>query len=190
MSDVVAARGFIPKLGSLKRFTFVDVVLWALRIGVVVVVVGGTIGTLIKGRYGITQWFDFLAFGLTITATTVLRLHWNIARGGVDGHRNQKTCISTSSGAKYLPMVVNPVTRRHDDRASPDLSLGLQLPRESQSPSPTSSSPTYSPAKVCVTHTQCLFQRMPLLRLTQRSSKCLGYSNGAGRGGRARGEVV
>ena len=33
---------------------------------VLVVVVGGTIGTLIKGRYTIEQWFDFLMFGLTI----------------------------------------------------------------------------------------------------------------------------
>ncbi len=30
------------------------------------VVVGGTIGTLIKGRYTIEQWFDFVMFGLTI----------------------------------------------------------------------------------------------------------------------------
>jgi branched-chain amino acid transport system permease protein len=72
MSEAAAARGSIPTLGSLKRFTFVDVTLWALRIGVVVVVVGGTIGTLIKGRYGATQWFDFLAFGLTIGSVYAL----------------------------------------------------------------------------------------------------------------------
>ena len=30
------------------------------------VVVGGTIGTLIKGRYTAAQWFDFVMFGLTI----------------------------------------------------------------------------------------------------------------------------
>jgi branched-chain amino acid transport system permease protein len=56
----------------LKRLTFVDVVLWALRIGVVVVVVGGTIGTLMKGRYSAAQWFDFLAFGLTIGSVYAL----------------------------------------------------------------------------------------------------------------------
>ncbi len=48
------------------RITYVDVILWSLRIGVLVVVVGGTIGTLIKGRYTIEQWFDFVMFGLTI----------------------------------------------------------------------------------------------------------------------------
>jgi branched-chain amino acid transport system permease protein len=51
---------------KIRRFTFVDVILWSLRIMVLVVVVGGTIGTLIKGRYTIEQWFDFLMFGLTI----------------------------------------------------------------------------------------------------------------------------
>jgi branched-chain amino acid transport system permease protein len=72
MSEAAAARGFVPMLHSLKRFTFVDVILWALRIGVVIVVVGGTIGTLIKGRYSIAQWFDFLAFGLTIGSVYAL----------------------------------------------------------------------------------------------------------------------
>ena len=48
------------------RITYVDVILWSLRILVLVVVVGGTIGTLIKGRYTIEQWFDFVMFGLTI----------------------------------------------------------------------------------------------------------------------------
>ena len=33
---------------------------------VLVVVVGGTIGTLIKDRYDAAQWFDFVVFGLTI----------------------------------------------------------------------------------------------------------------------------
>src|SRR6185437_9583779 len=72
MSEVAANRTLIPKLSSLARFTFVDVILWALRIGVVAVVVGGTIGTLIKGRYGIAQWFDFLVFGLTIGSVYAL----------------------------------------------------------------------------------------------------------------------
>ena len=50
----------------MARFNAVDVVLWALRIAVVVVVVVGTVGTLIKGRYNAAQWFDFVMFGLTI----------------------------------------------------------------------------------------------------------------------------
>ena len=50
----------------MARFNAVDVVLWGLRIGVVAVVVVGTVGTLIKGRYNAAQWFDFVMFGLTI----------------------------------------------------------------------------------------------------------------------------
>ena len=72
MSEVAANRTLIPKLNSLARFTFVDVILWALRIGVVAVVIGGTVGTLIKGRYGIAQWFDFLVFGVTIGSVYAL----------------------------------------------------------------------------------------------------------------------
>src|SRR5580700_9595975 len=72
MSEVGASRTWIPRLSSLSRFTFVDVVLWAMRIGVVIVVVGGTVGTLIKGRYGAAQWFDFLVFGLTIGSVYAL----------------------------------------------------------------------------------------------------------------------
>jgi branched-chain amino acid transport system permease protein len=51
---------------TLARITFVDVALWTLRLLVLVVVVGGTIGTLIKTRYGAAQWFDFIMFGVTI----------------------------------------------------------------------------------------------------------------------------
>ena len=72
MSEAARVESWLPRPGSWKRFTFVDVVLWLLRIGVVVVVVGGTIGTLIKGRYGVAQWFDFLTFGLTIGSVYAL----------------------------------------------------------------------------------------------------------------------
>ena len=50
----------------MARFNAVDIVLWALRIGVVAVVVVGTIGTLLHNRYTAAQWFDFVVFGLTI----------------------------------------------------------------------------------------------------------------------------
>jgi branched-chain amino acid transport system permease protein len=72
MGDVATGRTLLPKLSSLTRFTFVDVVLWALRIGVVIVIVGGSIGTLIKGRYGAVQWFEFLVFGVTIGSVYAL----------------------------------------------------------------------------------------------------------------------
>ena len=50
----------------MARLNAVDIVLWALRIGVVLVVVVGSAATLIKGRYDAAQWFDFVIFGLTI----------------------------------------------------------------------------------------------------------------------------
>ena len=64
MAGATAAKG--PWLGAMARVNAVDIVLWGLRIAVVLVVVIGTIGTLIKGRYNAAQWFDFVMFGLTI----------------------------------------------------------------------------------------------------------------------------
>ena len=72
MADVAAGRSLIPRLSTLSRFTFVDVILWCLRIGVTAVVVGGTIGTLIKGRYEAAQWFDLVMFGLTLGSVYAL----------------------------------------------------------------------------------------------------------------------
>ncbi len=66
MTAEVESQGLASHLKKLRRITFVDVILWSLRIMVLVVVVGGTIGTLIKGRYTLEQWFDFFMFGLTI----------------------------------------------------------------------------------------------------------------------------
>jgi len=72
MADTAADRTLIPRLSTLARFTFVDVILWCLRIGVTIVVVGGTIGTLIKGRYEFAQWFDLVMFGLTLGSVYAL----------------------------------------------------------------------------------------------------------------------
>ncbi|MBV8474018.1 MAG: branched-chain amino acid ABC transporter permease [Hyphomicrobiales bacterium] len=72
MSEGAANWTLLPKLSRMSRFTFVDVVLWGLRVGVVIIVVGGTVGTLIKGRYGAAQWFDFLVFGVTIGSVYAL----------------------------------------------------------------------------------------------------------------------
>jgi branched-chain amino acid transport system permease protein len=55
-----------PWLTALARINAVDIVLWALRIGVLLVVVVGTINELIKDPYTAAQWFDFLMFGLTL----------------------------------------------------------------------------------------------------------------------------
>ncbi|MDH3474378.1 MAG: hypothetical protein OEM59_11860, partial [Rhodospirillales bacterium] len=59
MTAEAANREVAPILKRVRRVSFVDVILWSLRIMVLVVVVGGTIGTLIKGRYSLEQWFDF-----------------------------------------------------------------------------------------------------------------------------------
>jgi branched-chain amino acid transport system permease protein len=54
------------RLSNLHRITIVDVVLWGLRIGLLLLVVVGTISTLWKGTYDARHWFDFFMFGLTI----------------------------------------------------------------------------------------------------------------------------
>ncbi|MGE0213410.1 MAG: branched-chain amino acid ABC transporter permease [Parvibaculaceae bacterium] len=54
------------RLRNLHRVTYVDVVLWGLRIALLLMVVIGTILTLYKGTYGTSHWFDFFMFGLTI----------------------------------------------------------------------------------------------------------------------------
>jgi branched-chain amino acid transport system permease protein len=50
--------------GWLRRLTFVDLFLWGFRLVVIAVVVYGTIGTLLIGRYSAEQWFDFVVFGM------------------------------------------------------------------------------------------------------------------------------
>jgi len=60
------AEGMSARFEALKRITFVDIILWAMRILIVFVVVGGTFGTLTEGRYTGEQWFDNVMFGLTI----------------------------------------------------------------------------------------------------------------------------
>jgi branched-chain amino acid transport system permease protein len=64
MSDVVQTRRSL--IHAIARMNFVDIALWAMRILVLAVVIGGTAGTLIRSRYGITEWLDFLLFGVTI----------------------------------------------------------------------------------------------------------------------------
>jgi len=57
-----------PWLAAMARVNAVDIVLWALRVGVVAVVIVGTIGTVVKDRYDAAQWVDFVVFGLTLGA--------------------------------------------------------------------------------------------------------------------------
>ena len=66
MTAEAAHQGAAARPKRWFRITYVEVILWSLRILILVVVIGGTIGTLIKGRYTIEQWFDFVMFGLTI----------------------------------------------------------------------------------------------------------------------------
>jgi branched-chain amino acid transport system permease protein len=66
MSATTSALVPAPWLKSLGRLNAVDIVLWLLRATVIAVVVAGTIGCFIKGRYTTAQWVDFAVFGLTI----------------------------------------------------------------------------------------------------------------------------
>ena len=49
---------------GLTRLTYVDLFLWAFRIGIVALVVVGSVATLVAGRYTGQQWLDFVEFGL------------------------------------------------------------------------------------------------------------------------------
>jgi branched-chain amino acid transport system permease protein len=62
----VVAGTRVPRLAAASRLNAVDIALWGLRIAVVLVVISGTIGSLIKDRYTAAQWFDLAMFGLTI----------------------------------------------------------------------------------------------------------------------------
>ncbi len=65
--DKVAAKAGVPSIfKNWHKFTYVDAVLWLLRISVIAIVVLGTIGTLLKGTYSTSQWFSFFMFGITI----------------------------------------------------------------------------------------------------------------------------
>src|SRR5881396_1990558 len=54
------------RLSNLHRITIVDIVLWSLRAGLLLLVTVGTAATLWKGTYDARHWFDFFMFGLTI----------------------------------------------------------------------------------------------------------------------------
>jgi branched-chain amino acid transport system permease protein len=111
----------------MARFNAVDIVLWGMRVGVVAVVVVGTAGTLIKGRYNAAQWFDFVMFGLTIGSIYaqialgytmvygVLRLI-NFAHGDI---------VMTGAFAGYF--VATPLDRSGFLEAQPVLSMAAIL---------------------------------------------------------------
>ncbi len=50
----------------IKHLTYVDVTLWLMRTVVILLVLAGTIGAIMKGRYLTEQWVDMLVFGLTM----------------------------------------------------------------------------------------------------------------------------
>jgi branched-chain amino acid transport system permease protein len=64
VSLLAAAR--LPRFPAASRLDAVGIALWGLRVGVVMVVIIGTTGSLIKARYTGAQWFDLVMFGLTI----------------------------------------------------------------------------------------------------------------------------
>jgi branched-chain amino acid transport system permease protein len=53
-------------LERLKQVTYVDVTLWLMRAIIILLVIAGTIGTVIKDRYTTEQWVSMVMFGLTI----------------------------------------------------------------------------------------------------------------------------
>lgn len=49
----------------LERFSFIDLVLWMFRIAIIVVVIWGTVGTILNNPYSSRHWMDLLISGLT-----------------------------------------------------------------------------------------------------------------------------
>jgi branched-chain amino acid transport system permease protein len=49
----------------LERFNYLDIVLWLFRIGIIVVVVWGTVATIRDNPYSMRNWIDLLLTGLT-----------------------------------------------------------------------------------------------------------------------------
>jgi len=49
----------------LERFSFIDLVLWVFRIAIIVVVIWGTVGTILNNPYSSRHWMDLLISGLT-----------------------------------------------------------------------------------------------------------------------------
>jgi branched-chain amino acid transport system permease protein len=48
-----------------RRLSIVDLYLWAFRLAVLLVIVGGIVGTVRAGHYAGNVWFDFVVFGLS-----------------------------------------------------------------------------------------------------------------------------
>lgn len=55
----------VPRRRWWRRLTIVDFYLWTFRLGILIVVVWGTVGTLRSGRYSGDVWLDFIVFGLS-----------------------------------------------------------------------------------------------------------------------------
>ena len=141
------AQGVIPptilEFGLIEledRITFVDVVLWGLRIGLLLLVVVGTIATLWKGTYDARHWFDFFMFGLTIGGVYalialgytmvygVLRLinfaHADVYMvGAFSGYYlANSTFVQSTFGTSVFgaPPSSTPTNQRHDDASAID----------------------------------------------------------------------
>jgi branched-chain amino acid transport system permease protein len=61
-----------PERRARWRIKFSDVTAWALRITIVVVLAAGIVGAILKDRYSADQWFDLVAFGITMGSVYAL----------------------------------------------------------------------------------------------------------------------
>ncbi len=53
-------------LEKIKHLTYVDVTLWLMRAIIIVLLIAGTVGTVIKDRYLTEQWVNMVVFGMTM----------------------------------------------------------------------------------------------------------------------------
>src|SRR3954469_431257 len=66
--DQVAVSPLTPEVPRPRQWrpTFVDVSLWILRALLLVALILGTTLTLLRSRYELSQWFDFVVAGITM----------------------------------------------------------------------------------------------------------------------------
>ena len=53
-------------LEKIKHLTYVDVTLWLMRTVIILLLIAGTVGTVIKDRYLTEQWVNMVVFGMTM----------------------------------------------------------------------------------------------------------------------------
>jgi branched-chain amino acid transport system permease protein len=68
----MTATNLTPDRRARRHVKFSDVTAWVLRITIVLILVAGVTGSILKDRYSADQWFDLVAFGITMGSVYAL----------------------------------------------------------------------------------------------------------------------